>query len=124
MSRLSIFHCPAIFCCCRNGADDYLKTVYGPLLVAPRDGSSVTLEIDTAATASLSDAARNELILKVGSLRRNAMAAPFLKAMAAVATGGLPAPMTVGSLCLGLFTYSDRDGPCSCDCTGKPSPCT
>lgn len=75
------------------GVAEYLAGVYGGLLVAPADGSDVTLEFDAATLPADKVAAT---ITLAASLRRHAMGAVFDRALTAVATkGGTPPPEAV-----------------------------
>ena len=66
----------------RAGAPAYLTEVYGGLLApAPHDGCDVTLSVPTTPPPS------PDLLVKLASLRRHAMAAPFVAAMRAVTAG-------------------------------------
>mgnify|MGYP001063300911 CR=1 FL=1 len=72
--------------------EEYLAATYGGLLIAPADGSDVTLEFDAAGMAPEAVAAT---ITQVASLRRHAMASVFDRALKAVATKGSLPPEAV-----------------------------
>jgi actin related protein 2/3 complex subunit 2 len=63
--------------------EEHLRSVYGQMLVAPREGASATVELDVK-SPPLPPA---QLATKVANLRRHAMAAPFHRAFAAVTAG-------------------------------------
>lgn len=75
------------------GVEAHLSTLYSDLLIAPVDGSDVSVRFD--ATGATEDATA-ALITRVSMLRRHALAAPFERAFKAIAAGAAPKPGTAG----------------------------
>ncbi len=68
--------------------EDYLRGVYGPMLVAPFEDADVTVVVDRRALPpSTAPAALADVVSKVANLRRHVIAWPFLRLMGAVAAG-------------------------------------
>ncbi|KAJ6166554.1 hypothetical protein N7470_002001 [Penicillium chermesinum] len=61
------------------GAEEVLKREYGPYIVSPEPGYDFSVQIDLEDLPTEQEA-RDELVLKLALLKRNAMAAPFERA--------------------------------------------
>ncbi|CAI7620571.1 unnamed protein product [Penicillium discolor] len=61
------------------GAQEVLEREYGPYIVSPEPGYDFSVQIDLE-NLPAEEEARNDLIMKLALLKRNAMAAPFEKA--------------------------------------------
>lgn len=74
--------------------EDHLRSVYGSRLVAPVDGANVTVQIDAR---TVGEADWRGVVSQFANIRRNVMAAPFVRAFEAVAAnkGATTAPMMI-----------------------------
>ncbi|CAG7970866.1 unnamed protein product [Penicillium salamii] len=61
------------------GAQEVLEREYGPYIVSPEPGYDFSVQIDLE-NLPAEEEARNDLIMKLALLKRNAMAAPFERA--------------------------------------------
>lgn len=61
------------------GAQEVLEREYGPYIVSPEPGYDFSVQIDLQ-NLPAEEEARNDLIMKLALLKRNAMAAPFERA--------------------------------------------